>query len=443
MIEKVQINLSKLRDLHILRPMARRNFALYWVSWTLVQIIQTSFVFSITFYAFRVTRDPVASAIASSFYTIPLLVFMVPAGLATDRVPRRTIIIAASSLCAAVLFLGAIVTSHPGSPIWFLYLLAFLMGLAISLTIPVNHALMPTLVPREELVYANALNSLVYRGARVGGAALGSVLIQFVPVDRVLASIGCLAVVSIICLYFLESGRVAVAQADDLSAVRAHQATTPASGVSALFETLWPQLRTSLRQIRDGFLYAVSVPWVWSTVGLYSMLNVFMYGPLNVGLPILAQTTLPGGLRTLDIIYLSNITGVVVSALTIGRLHQYTKPGRLLYGAVALQGLGILLVGTAGSAVAAVIGGLLIGTGAMTFGTTWSVLLQSQIPQTNIGRVASFDYIGSWIFTPLGFWGVGVLISAHGPQSIFVAGSVLTLAIAFFGMNLRSIRALA
>ncbi|MEZ5593928.1 MAG: MFS transporter [Gammaproteobacteria bacterium] len=94
-----------------------------------------------------------------------------------DRYPR--IRIAQATQIAAAMQAGtlALLTLSGQLDIWILLLLMLLQGVIFSLWQPVRLALISSLVPREDLGSAVALNSVIFNSARFIGPALAGVLL--------------------------------------------------------------------------------------------------------------------------------------------------------------------------------------------------------------------------------------------------------------------------
>src|SRR5437867_8509710 len=105
----------------------------------------------------------------------PFLLFSLFGGVLADRIDRRRILLrsqyvqlGSAALLAVLLLLGAV---H----VWMILALSFIVGLAQSFGGPAYQALVPTLVDREDLPNAVALNSIQFNLARVIGPVLAGV----------------------------------------------------------------------------------------------------------------------------------------------------------------------------------------------------------------------------------------------------------------------------
>ena len=128
----------------------------------------------------ELTHDPIWLGIVAAAQFIPVMVLGLFAGVAADALPKRRVLlwtqVAMMALAAilAVLVIGGVVQ------VWMILLLAFLLGIANAVDMPVRQAFAIELVGREDVSAAVALNSAMFNGARViGPAAAGLAIAAF------------------------------------------------------------------------------------------------------------------------------------------------------------------------------------------------------------------------------------------------------------------------
>lgn len=102
------------------------------------------------------TTNPVAVAAASVAQQLPWLLFALSSGALADRLPRRTLVVAANASRAAVLATLAVAVAAGTPSLWLLYLVSFLMGAIETLADAAYGALLADTVPTELLGRANA-----------------------------------------------------------------------------------------------------------------------------------------------------------------------------------------------------------------------------------------------------------------------------------------------
>jgi MFS family permease len=105
------------------------------------------------------------------------------AGVYVDRLDRRNVLIAAN-LLQAVTVTALLLVVH-GGRVWPVYVTAAIQSIIASFAVPAESALLPSLVPAEQLVAANALTTLNNRLARLVGVPVGGLLLGLFGLEPV------------------------------------------------------------------------------------------------------------------------------------------------------------------------------------------------------------------------------------------------------------------
>jgi predicted MFS family arabinose efflux permease len=122
--------------------------------------------------------DPLIVSLVQVATTLPLFLFALPAGALADIIDRRKFLIAAEIAYTAISFVFAAVVwlglGTPGN----LLLFTFLIGAGGALTAPAWQAVVPQLVPAQDLAPAVAANSVGINVSRAVGPALAGVIVS-------------------------------------------------------------------------------------------------------------------------------------------------------------------------------------------------------------------------------------------------------------------------
>ena len=157
-----------------------RDFRLMWVGactssiGTWMQIVAQGWLI------YRLSHSPFLLALDQFLGGIPIFLFTLIGGVVADRIERRKILLSSQYVqmaSAAVLtLLVATGTVH----VWHILCLSFVSGLAQAFGGPAYSALIPTLVNRDDMPNAIALNSIQFNLAvTVGPALAGQTLAKF------------------------------------------------------------------------------------------------------------------------------------------------------------------------------------------------------------------------------------------------------------------------
>src|SRR5512139_49441 len=157
-----------------------RNYRLFWLGqW--VSLIGT-WMQSVTqaWLLARLTDNPLALGLLGAAASAPVLVFVLPGGLVSDRRDRRGVILLTQSLSLLQALALALLTLSGTVQPWHIIALAGLLGTINAFDIPARQSFVVELVGPEMLPNAIALNSTGFNVARVVGPAIGGLLVAAV-----------------------------------------------------------------------------------------------------------------------------------------------------------------------------------------------------------------------------------------------------------------------
>ncbi len=149
------------------------------------------------------TNSPFMVELLAASEFVPHAVLMLAAGWLADHYDRRKLLLLGQ---VTMMFLGAVlaVAAHLGwATPWVIIALSFAEGAAWATVTPSWQAIVPALVPREELPAAIALNSAQFNTARllgpmIAGALLSAASAAFVFDLNVLSFLGIVVVLAVI-----------------------------------------------------------------------------------------------------------------------------------------------------------------------------------------------------------------------------------------------------
>ena len=111
------------------------------------------------------TRSPALVAGVAIAFSLPWLLFALPAGALADRFDRRRAMLAANTLRAVLVGLLAVAVALDVGSIWLVYVVAFAVGVTETLHDTAGQSILPQLVARELLPQANGRLGAVERTA--------------------------------------------------------------------------------------------------------------------------------------------------------------------------------------------------------------------------------------------------------------------------------------
>jgi MFS family permease len=121
---------------------------------------------------------PIYVALTQTAASLPYFLLALPAGSAGDIVDRRRLILFTESWMMGVALLLAILTIAGVMSPWILLVLTFALSAGDAFETPAWRAILPELVPKEDLAAASALNGIEFNLARAVGPALAGTIIS-------------------------------------------------------------------------------------------------------------------------------------------------------------------------------------------------------------------------------------------------------------------------
>ncbi len=389
----------------VLAPFRTREYRLLIAAVTLSIFAEGMWSVVMALQVIAIDNDPASLSLVATCLGVGLVAFVLVGGITADRINQRTIIIAVEVVNFVTVAVISALALLDVLKIWHMAIAAGILGIAAAFFFPAYSAILPRILPPEQLLAANGVEGVVRPVFQrsVGPAVAGMVIGATMP------SIG--AVV------------VAVLFALGLALLVATR--PPAQPASEHHER--PHV---LRDLREGFAFVLKTPWLLWTVLFASMFVLVVLGPIEVLLPFIAQDRFADGARAYGFILAFFGIGSAMGALTVSSRRM---PRRYLTTMMLMWGLGsipLVIVGYTSSfplmAAATFVIGVTDGAGMVIWGT----LLQRRVPTEMLGRVSSLDFFVSLAFMPLSFAIVGPLSKVVSMEVIFATAGLVPVAIA-------------
>jgi MFS family permease len=388
--------IDRLRELRIDgRPLRRRDFRLLTASGVITMFGSFITIVAVPFQLKQLTGSYVAVGAVGVAELVPMVVFGLWGGAIADAADRRRVILwceAAMAACTAGLLVNALLP-HPA--IWPLYLVAAAVAALDGLQRPSLDALIPRLVPREEMTAANALQGLRYQIGAIAGPAVGGALV---------VAAGVPAAYAIDALTFLAS----------IALLFALRPVPPSEHAE----------RPSLAGIARGARYAWSRPELLGTY-FVDLAAMFLAMPMAL-FPFVADEL--HARWALGLLYGALPAGAMLVSLTSGWASRVHHHGRAVLIAAGVWGLAIAAFGAAPDIYTAL--GLLVVAGAadMVSGLFRSTIWNQTIPDHLRGRLAGIELLSYSIGPTAGQLRSGVMAGLTGLRPAIVSGGLLCVA---------------
>lgn len=315
-------------------------------------------VVAVPFQVYDLTGSTLAVGLLGVAQFVPLILGSLVGGAVADAVDRRRLL-AISQIALAFTAMGLAWNSSTDDPrLWPLYLLSGLNAAISAVDSPTRSAVLPTLVGRELLPSALALNQLLGNVAKAVGPAVAGVLIARYDLGFAYAAEAVLFVVSGLLL------------------TRLPQLLPEGGGT-----------KFGLRSIAEGlaFVRARSILQASFLIDI----NAMVFGMPQALFPAVGTEILGGDVATVGLLYAAPGAGALLAALTSGWVASVRRQGRAVIAAVIVWGGSIGAFGLVGSLPLA-LALLAIAGGADVISAVFrNTILQMAVPDSLRGRLSS------------------------------------------------------
>lgn len=348
---------------------------------------------------YDLTGSPVALGAIGLVRVVPIVLFSLLGGAFADAYDRRKLLMMTQTTLALVaLALGFLSITHH-TTLWSIYTLSAIGAAAVAFDNPSRQALIPSLVPREHLPNAFALNSTGFQVATIAGPALAGLVIKHYGVGGAyLINAGSfLAVIgALLTLRF----RPAPRSEEDTSAA-------PAVSIAAF---------------KEGVAFVLGTPILTATM-LIDFVATF-FSSASALLPIFAKDILHVGPDGYGFLAAAPAVGALLAGLIVTFLPPISRQGRVLVWAVMAYGL--VTIGFGFANIFALSALFLAATGAAD---TVSTILRQTIRQTVTpdrlrGRMVAINMIFFMGGPQLGELEAGLVAKAFGAVASVVSGGI-------------------
>lgn len=343
-------------------------------------------------------------------------------GVAADRVPQRRILIvveAAKTLCTGT---AAFLALTGRIEVWQLAVISFALGAADGFFLPAYSALLPSILPPDQLLAANGVEGMLRPVImQAAGPAAASTAIAAASPGFAFLLVAVAQLLAMIGLLLLRPTPLR-RPADDPNA--AGEQSEPAAAARAAAQHR-PPLVSVLIDVRDGFAYMVRTPWLLGTLSYFTLLVLVLLGPIQVLLPFAVKDQAGGGPGGFALALAAfGIGGATGSLLVASR----TMPRRYLTVMNVLWGVGcvpLAVIGLTTQLWVMVVALFLVGFAHEAGIVIWGTLLQRRVPANMLGRVSSLDFFVSLALMPVSMALAGPVGEAIGLAPAFlIAGLV-------------------
>jgi MFS family permease len=372
----------------------------------------------------------VLSLTASAFYLgldaflqqLPIMLFTLIGGVVADRHDRRLTLMTSQWIQLSTAAILAVLVYSGVVEVWHILLLSFITGTAQAFGGPAYQSLIPSLVGKDDLTNAIALNSIQFNVARMIGPVLAggtlAVLKRWGVADMTAFAI-CFAINALSFLAVI------------LSLMSLHLKHLPAARTQNMFG-----------ELKQGLRYVQKQRSIMALMVLGAA-TAFFGIPMLTLLPVFARDVFGSGVEGYSVLLFFSGAGAVSGAMVVAWLGRFKHMGRTTLLVEAWLGIGIALVAWSRWLPLSYVLLFASGVALMIVVSCLMSLVQLIAPNEMRGRVMSIYLLAFRGGMPLGSLASGYFASISSAPAVIAFNGIALLAVSvFFLFKTKEIRAL-
>jgi MFS family permease len=389
----------------IVRVLRRPHLALLWSSQVLSALGDYFYAIAVIWIAVQVAGS--AAGVVAAAENACWFIFGLLGGVYADRWNRRTTMIAADAIRALAVLSLPVLAQLGRLQLWYLTLVAMLVGGLGAFFDPALQASLPTLAPERSVLQAtNALMDMTRRLARAVGPSLAGLLVLFLPLTQFFTLDSASFVISAGSILLLGSRYRWIPERQ--------QAAPP--GVRGVIAEIADAGRLVWHQGAVGWAYVAS-----------AIVNLAWQVAFTLGTALFAARVLRGSVGAYGLIVGAYGVGNVASNLVVGNV-RVRRPFSSFYRGKLVLAAGFLVLAAAPTLWVAMVGAALAALGGPMGDIPLITVVQTRFPSAQLGKIYSINatlgdlgaVVGSLLAVPL-YALLGVRAVIAGSAAVYAA----------------------
>lgn len=389
----------------------KASFLTIAVGQTISLIGSSAVQFAMIWWMAKETDSPMIMSIAGLMAYLPQIFLGPFAGVWIDRMKRKYVVIGADLFMGlvALLFAGCFLAFNP--PIWTVCLVLLVRATGSVFHQPAIQAIVPLLVPQEELMKANGWNQFMQSGAFMLGPVIGAMMFGAFPMEVILLTDLLGAIVA--------SVTVAVTKIPEIEK----------SGVQ------YPHFISEFKEGIEVYRKDPKMLYVLITAGL----SMICFLPLASLYPLMSSSYFNVGAFHAGMVEFLYALGMMISALAIGAVSQKSNKLHLAWAGLAGLAVTTLISGMLPSSIVFfwIFAGIctLMGACANVYGIPLMAYMQETIAPEMQGRAFSILGTVMSLAMPIGLLVAGPCAENLGVSPWFlISGIFMIVVVGVMGM---------
>ncbi|KQR23895.1 MFS transporter [Agreia sp. Leaf335] len=387
-----------------MRPFATGQYRLLFGALTLSLFGGGMWLVALVWQVIELGGGPLQLSITATATSIGMVGATLIGGVVADRVPQRLILVGIEAV-KLVSMAGVAALALTGSlELWHLVVAAALLGIGEGFFYPAYSAILPALLPADDLLAANGIEGVLRPAVmQAAGPALAAGLIALGGPPLAFMVIVVVHVLALAGLSLMRS----VPVVRDRSADSAHP------------------IVSVYRDMREGVVYMVRTPWLFATLLFAFGWVLVMLGPIEVLLPFAVRDQTGGGAGSFAFVLAAFGVGGAIGSIFVASRRL---PRRYLTVMLLAWGVGsvpLAVIGFTSELWVMAVAVFIVGFTGSAGQVIWGTLLQRRVPRHLLGRVSSLDFFVSLALMPVSMALAGPVGEAVGLMPTFLVAAIV------------------
>lgn len=386
-----------------------KGYRLFWFSTTIFVLGASAFPIALAVTVLDAGGTATSLGLILGARVLSGVLFAPFAGVWSDRLPRKQVMIVADLSRAGIVF-AMVFVSAPQLPHYLLAVAVFLMGVGDAFGAASAGAIMPSLLPDEKLPAGNVARGIVVKTATIIGPGIGGVSV------------------------FLFGGRLTflfTAVAFAIGTIFLNQIKEDMNTDRKPQEPFMVEMREGLRTVRD-------IPWIGAMIAMVSVQLMVILAAETVLLPVITRREF-GNNTTFALSAAAFSVGGIISAIACVKL-KIKHQGQFSVLVWMLLVITTLSLAFPISQTFVVVAYLFAGFSVGPWEAFWASAIQREVPRELQGRVFSIDHMGSAGLMPLGMALVGPAVSFFGEKQLLIGASIFHVIICLAVLRIPGVK---
>lgn len=381
-----------------------RHYMFFW-SGQMFSLLGSMVVhFVIIWYLTETTESAVVLGFANFFFYLPMVIASPIAGVFSDRLDRKKLIIIVDSFQSIATVVLIILFTFGITDILVIFLFIALRSIFQAFHYPTVTAVVPTMVPKEKLSRINGVNFLASGVVQLIGPALAGTLLVFVSIEQALWTDVITFFIAFVPLLLITIPKV--------------------KSEKQIEKTSFTE------EFKDGLKTLKVIPGVISLL-ITAMLINFLIQPLSVLTSLFIYSNHAGNELEYAFVSVGIQAGIICGALLTTVKKEWKNKIAVMFYCLILLMIGYALTGIAPyrAFIYIFIVNLAMGLVLPIINTIYQTIMQRIIPQEKFGRVSSIDSMLSMLMSPIGALIVGPLAELMGINTLFLFSAFVGISV--------------